>query len=359
MKIAVLIRTFERPNGIVRYAYGLQEEDSRFKVYNIQEPLFHNHYFEAVAKQTFGPLRSSLGLSSIDADAYLPVTSIEAIPIILSRKSPFGLVVHDLMDWLPWKNRDLLTRSAYAIQRMYDWTAIQKANAIFCNTHLVRSQILHFFGEKKDPIVANPGLTGSFLHKTRTRSKPIQEGKRSSYSIFMIPESLNSDKGVDKLILALGQVARKLSITFELRLLSSDYRGRLNYLLNLGKNLNVSLKFMSNLSDSELLDLYSSSDIFYEVSNFDWFNFPPLEAMACGTPVIYSSILADVKQGFGESVIQASFDENSIANAISYVIENDEARAKLVVAGYNILDEFTMKKTAARIHEGFEKVLVK
>jgi glycosyltransferase involved in cell wall biosynthesis len=54
------------------------------------------------------------------------------------------------------------------------------------------------------------------------------------------------------------------------------------------KNARIDFHFISykGVSDSELAELYSTSDLFLFTSSIEGFALPPLEAMACGTPVV-------------------------------------------------------------------------
>ena len=49
--------------------------------------------------------------------------------------------------------------------------------------------------------------------------------------------------------------------------------------------------FYERPSDDELAELYSSADIFAFPSHIEGFGLPPLEAMACNTPVVTTDCL--------------------------------------------------------------------
>lgn len=65
-----------------------------------------------------------------------------------------------------------------------------------------------------------------------------------------------------------------------------------NYLKKLVKNLELEdkIKFLGNISDTELVELYNKAKALISSSLKEGFNLPPLEALACGTPVILSDI---------------------------------------------------------------------
>src|SRR6185369_167035 len=82
------------------------------------------------------------------------------------------------------------------------------------------------------------------------------------------------------------------------------------------------------LQDEALRDLYSSCRVFVYASLYEGFGLPPLEAMACGAPVIVSDIPALVESTGGAARIASARDPDELAQAMSDVLSDDE-RAEL------------------------------
>jgi glycosyltransferase involved in cell wall biosynthesis len=99
--------------------------------------------------------------------------------------------------------------------------------------------------------------------------------------------------------------------------------------------------------DEYLPALYSGADAFVYPSLYEGFGLPPLEAMACGIPVITSNTtsLPEVVGDAGLLVDPLSVDD--IAFAIQRVIENDALHTKLRQKGLERSKLFSWDKTAA------------
>ena len=100
------------------------------------------------------------------------------------------------------------------------------------------------------------------------------------------------------------------------------------------------------LHDEDLQALYSSCRAFVYPSIYEGFGLPPLEAMACGAPVIASRIPALEETTGGAALL---FDPKSAAELtrnILELLENENARREFASAGLRRAAEFSWEKTA-------------
>lgn len=100
------------------------------------------------------------------------------------------------------------------------------------------------------------------------------------------------------------------------------------------------------VSDRQLLALYRRADVFLFPSRYEGFGFPPLEAMACGTPVVSNNrtSLAEVVGDAGIPIDPDNVDE--IADALKSVLTNGELRRTLVEKGLAHAAKFTWERCA-------------
>lgn len=131
-----------------------------------------------------------------------------------------------------------------------------------------------------------------------------------------------------------------------------------NEVYNLIENLGLTgiVKFLGYLDDDELPVLYNAATAFVYPSFYEGFGLPPLEAMACGTPVITSNV-SSIPEVVGDAAFKvdpANIEE--LATAIEKVLSDNELRRQLSEAGIERSKKFSWKKTAEATLAVYKKV---
>ncbi|MBI5147600.1 MAG: glycosyltransferase family 4 protein [Parcubacteria group bacterium] len=104
--------------------------------------------------------------------------------------------------------------------------------------------------------------------------------------------------------------------------------------------------FFGRVEPEERKFLYNGAEIFVYPSFFEGFGFPPLEAMACGTPVVVSN-RSSFPEIIGDSAPMIDpWRAGELSAMIKSVLLNGELRRALVVAGLRNAAGFDWKKTA-------------
>ena len=128
--------------------------------------------------------------------------------------------------------------------------------------------------------------------------------------------------------------------------------------LNMVKELKLEnkVRFLGRVSDLELILLYSLADVFAFPSFFEGFGIPPLEAMACGAPVITSN-RSSLPEVTGEAAIHIDpHDTHALANAISLLLADEQLRENLRQKGYVQAQKYTWSKSAHKTLSLYEKL---
>ena len=87
---------------------------------------------------------------------------------------------------------------------------------------------------------------------------------------------------------------------------------------------------------------------------FQYYPIPPLEAMACGTPVI-SSTGGSLKEVVGDkAILMDTFDAGLWADNAKKVLGDTEYREKLVADGYKRVSKYKWENTARKTMEVYE-----
>jgi glycosyltransferase involved in cell wall biosynthesis len=103
--------------------------------------------------------------------------------------------------------------------------------------------------------------------------------------------------------------------------------------------------FTGYLSDYDLSSLYSSCTLFLYPSLYEGFGLPPLEAMACGAPVIASDI-ASIREVVDASARLVGTEPGQLSGAMTELIGNEQERKKLAGAGMKRAAEFSWAEAA-------------
>jgi glycosyltransferase involved in cell wall biosynthesis len=106
------------------------------------------------------------------------------------------------------------------------------------------------------------------------------------------------------------------------------------------------VRFTGYLSDNDLCALYSSCRVFIYPSKYEGFGLPPLEAMACGAPVIASSV-PSIREVTGEAAcLFAPAGSDDLARVIVTLLRDENERQRLSVAGLKRAQQFSWNRTA-------------
>jgi glycosyltransferase involved in cell wall biosynthesis len=109
------------------------------------------------------------------------------------------------------------------------------------------------------------------------------------------------------------------------------------------------IRFLGFVSDAALPDLYRAAEAFVYPSLFEGFGLPPVEAMACGCPVISSAAgsLSEVVNGAALIIQPDSID--SIAHALGRLAVDSIERGRLMLLGLKNARRFEWKSNAAEV----------
>lgn len=102
-----------------------------------------------------------------------------------------------------------------------------------------------------------------------------------------------------------------------------------------------------NYKDSELASYYKGARVFVFPSAYEGFGIPTLEAMKCGCPVILANSSCLPEVGGDAALYFESGNKDSLADAVSNVLNSDQLRKDLIAKGYEQVKEFSWDKTAA------------
>lgn len=218
------------------------------------------------------------------------------IPII--RPCPVVTTIHDIC----FEHfRDIFTTKEYYRQKILVRYAANKSKRIFAVSHFSKRDIIECYKVPEDRItVTYNAVDGAY--RLLSQEELDIEGLREKYGItgdyLLSVCNLQPRKNLKRLIEAYKKVREEYGHDIQLVIVgkkawmydeifqaAKDAQDDMNKKSSDGAN---NIVFTDYVDETDLIRLYNGAKCFVYPSYFEGFGIPPLEAMACGTPVAVS-----------------------------------------------------------------------
>ncbi|MFA4880399.1 MAG: glycosyltransferase family 1 protein [Candidatus Doudnabacteria bacterium] len=123
-------------------------------------------------------------------------------------------------------------------------------------------------------------------------------------------------------------------------------------------NLEQYVRFLGYIERRDLIALYHLATVFVYPSLYEGFGLPPLEAMACGIPVITSNISSLPEVAGQAALLVNPKDVAEIAGMLERILTDQELRVRLARLGRERAKKFSWEKTAREILKILERVTI-
>ncbi|MGK9049105.1 glycosyltransferase family 4 protein [Stutzerimonas chloritidismutans] len=121
---------------------------------------------------------------------------------------------------------------------------------------------------------------------------------------------------------------------------------------------NPRVRILGRLNDDQLVREYQGATAFVFPSLYEGFGIPPLEAQACGCPVI-AARAASIPEVLGESVLYFEpLNIEDIARCMRHVLQDARLRDDLRTLGLANVERYSWKRSAQTVSQLIDKALM-
>lgn len=109
------------------------------------------------------------------------------------------------------------------------------------------------------------------------------------------------------------------------------------------------IRFLGYLPDEDLPQFYAGAQVFLFPSLYEGFGIPPLEAMACGTPVIASNAQPMSEVLGNAAILEPPSSAERFAEAITKVLTDENLRSTMREQGVSRVQGFRLEASARQL----------
>ncbi|MDR0576565.1 MAG: glycosyltransferase family 4 protein [Candidatus Accumulibacter sp.] len=270
---------------------------------------------------------------------------------------PTVITVHDL-SWIRHPETHPVDRIR-AMNRYFP-RSLERASAIITDCQFVRKELIEAFGAPPDRIFpVSLGVSPLFRPVSSERATPVlAESGLEFGKYFLSVGTIEPRKNLTTTLEAFSKLRPEIQKSHPLALvgmkgwLIGGIEAKIRPLLEKGV-----VKVLGYVPDQQMPALYSGATAFLFPSLYEGFGLPPLEAMACGTPVIVSDS-SSIPEVVGDAgVLFDPRDVDGIAGAMTRALDDAAWRERLSGLGIERAAGFSWKRTADETIKVYRRVL--
>jgi glycosyltransferase involved in cell wall biosynthesis len=268
-------------------------------------------------------------------------------------RRPTVVTIHDLsLMLLSGVHRDeLIGRSRWRLP----WMA-KRASRIITPSHSIKKELCEAFDIPPDKVAVTPEAPRPVFKRREDPDFLRRLGIDGDFILFV--GTIEPRKNLRRLVEAFDQMLRNTSLSPKLVIAGGKGWMMDDFVSFIAeKGLTDRICLTGYLQDEDLCALYSACTAFIYPSLYEGFGLPPLEAMACGAPVITSRTPALMETVGNAARLVDPQSADDIAQAMTEMLSDQKAREHYVELGTVRVKQFSWEQTALKTLEVYREVL--
>jgi len=271
-------------------------------------------------------------------------------------RRPTVVTIHDLSLLLHPEvhEQHLVRRARWRLPLM-----AKSATKIITPSTSVKTEVCETFGIQPEKVAVTPEAPrAAFKRREDAQVPELLKRLGIDRDFILFVGTIEPRKNLRRLVEAFAQVLRSTSLSP--KLVIAGGRGWLmdDFAALIKQNgLADRICLAGYLEDEDLCGLYSTCAAFVYPSLYEGFGLPPLEAMACGAPVITSRIPSLMETVGGAARLVDPSDVEDLARAITEMLSEPKMRAHYAELGQNHVNKFSWEQTALKTLQVYRELL--
>ena len=238
--------------------------------------------------------------------------------------------------------------------------AVERARRVLADSENTRQDLVELLAVSPDKIsVITPAVEGRFqpVHDT-AKLEEIRTRYHLPRWFILSVGTLEPRKNFAGLISAYAQLRRQTGLPHGLVIAGKEgwlYQDIYDRVTKEG--LQDCVLFPGFVADEDLPGLYSLADLLAFPSLYEGFGIPPLEAMACGTPVVTSRNSSLLEVVGSAALLVDPNDVDALAESMARVLGNAKLRLRLSDLGRAQAERFSWHNAARSLVEAYAQAL--
>lgn len=271
---------------------------------------------------------------------------------------PRGLppIVMNVYDVIPLTHPGTQTLAQRTYWRMQLPRAARDAGHVLTISHDAKQSIVRMLDVPPDRItVTYPGIEESFQRPDAATIASVctRYGLDGPYLLHV--GTIEPRKNVDLLLKAFADIAERVPHNVVLAG-RWGWKGEAVRAAARDPRMANRVRFLGPVPHGDLAALYAGASAVAFLSSAEGFGFPPLEAMACGTPTVVSR-RGSLPEVVGGAALIVEPDRELVASAIERILGDASLRERLSAAGPVRARTFTWGRCATETLRVYEQVL--